>query len=330
MNEIRLIFLISLPRSGSTLLQKMLEVNPEICSISEPWLLLPLANMNNCEMIVSQYWQSYCSIGISGLINKLPEGNEDYNKCINEFVNKIYQKLTKASCATYFLDKTPRYFLILPFIKEVFPNAKIIFLVRHPLDVYSSILKTWHRNYINPTLMNNYIDVMKGPKLMAKGMESYSDTAHIIKYENLITDSENVLRKLCSYLEINFKKEMLTDYKKSEFSGSMGDTVGLNKYDNISSESIQSWKTNIHSPFRKWYMRRYINYLGNYTLKSFGFDIEKTLTEIDSIKVHIWKGWIELLGYISLKCLIRINRAFIGPYRLYIKKLLEKNPMPYG
>ena len=41
----KIIFLISLPRSGSTLLQKMLTVSPEIYSVAEPWLMLPLAFM---------------------------------------------------------------------------------------------------------------------------------------------------------------------------------------------------------------------------------------------------------------------------------------------
>ena len=40
-SEVRPVFILSLPRAGSTLLQRMLNVHPEIASTVEPWILLP-------------------------------------------------------------------------------------------------------------------------------------------------------------------------------------------------------------------------------------------------------------------------------------------------
>ena len=42
MTEVAPVFLLSLPRSGSTLLQRLLAVSPEVATAPEPWFLLPL------------------------------------------------------------------------------------------------------------------------------------------------------------------------------------------------------------------------------------------------------------------------------------------------
>ena len=330
MSKIQPLFLISLPRSGSTLLQKMLTVHPDIYSIAEPWILLPLAGLDNNDLIVSRYWHRTCSSAFKDLINELPEKKKEYNKIISEFALNIYESLSKNSDARYFLDKTPRYYLILPFIKEIFPKSKVIFLARNPLDVYASILKTWHHDFINPTLMANYIDLIMGPELMAAGMESYKSAAHIIHYEKMISDTETVLRQLCEFLEIEFLKEMLTDYKKIEYSGKMGDAVGINKYDKISTESIETWKPSVNSPFRKWYLKRYINKLGAFTLKSFDIDRDTILNELDNISVQLWRGWGEVIGYLSLNLVLRMNKALIGPHNSKSGLFSKKPPVPYG
>ncbi|MBT8101022.1 MAG: sulfotransferase, partial [Gammaproteobacteria bacterium] len=53
---LRPVFLLSLPRSGSTLLQRMLMTHPAISSVPEPWLLLPIFYPRRTSGHSAEYW----------------------------------------------------------------------------------------------------------------------------------------------------------------------------------------------------------------------------------------------------------------------------------
>ena len=101
------IFIISLPRSGSTLLQKILTVHKSINSVSEPWILLPLAGMVKRDLVTAEYGQLTCSMALEDLINTMPRGRDDFNALIADYVRSIYMTVSDMNGTKYFLDKTP-------------------------------------------------------------------------------------------------------------------------------------------------------------------------------------------------------------------------------
>ena len=139
------IFLFSIPRSGSTLLQRMLAGHPEISTVSEPWILLPLVYSQKQTGQLSNYSHRNSQLGINDVINQLPQKERDYNLAIRSMSDHIYEKLCLNN-EKYFLDKTPRYHLIAQEIISIYPDAKFIFLFRNPLDVYASVMTTWGDN----------------------------------------------------------------------------------------------------------------------------------------------------------------------------------------
>ena len=136
------IFLFSLPRSGSTLLQRILASHPLICTASEPWLLLPMFYGLRAEGTYAEYNHHSVHNALADFINALPEGRLDYLRQLNRFVTGLYQSVS-VSGERYFLDKTPRYHLVVDEILETFPSAKFIFLWRNPLAVIGSSLETF-------------------------------------------------------------------------------------------------------------------------------------------------------------------------------------------
>ena len=134
----RPIFLFSLPRSGSTLLQRLLAGHPDIMTVSEPWLLLPFCYAVKPEGLFSEYNHGWAAKALNEFILGLPNQELDYYKVLNRFALALYGGANKNN-ALYFLDKTPRYYLIIPQIVEIFPEAKFIFLFRNP-SKYSALL----------------------------------------------------------------------------------------------------------------------------------------------------------------------------------------------
>lgn len=322
------VFLISLPRSGSTLLQKMLAVSPEVSTIAEPWICLPLATMLEPTAIAAEYWHTTCHLALDDLVKQLPGGRKEYLQRVSMFVNGLYQSIDGGSGAELFLDKTPRYYLIVPFLAEAFPNARFIFLFRNPLEVLSSVLKTWHGNRMTPRLRGSYVDIVRGPRLMAEGARLLGDRALCLDYGELVSAPDAVLQRSCDYLGVSFSDEMLSKYKSVEFDGRMGDPTGVKSYGGISTDSLAIWKVGLSNVFRKWYVRRYVRFLGDDTLSAFGLTEQGLLEEIDSISTT-WSGAVsDAAGYSMFTIMRWLNYRTTGMPKL--RRLRARPYLPYG
>ena len=276
------IFLISLPRSGSTLLQKMLTVHSEVHSVSEPWLLLPLAYMHVSKGMFTEYDHEWAIKAFDDFINSLPNCRHDFNESTREYVISLYKKSLKGKKSRYFLDKTPRYYLIVPFLTEVFPEAKFIFLFRNPLDVISSILTTWLHNQLR--LYRHYADLFHGPFALVEGYLQNQDRALAVHYEKLVASPETEIKRICNYLELSYDRSLITDYRDVKFLGRYGDPVGIDSHRGVSVDSIAKWKRVLNTEYRKRFTKRYVQRLGNPVLNIFGTSVEELIKEIDSIE----------------------------------------------
>ena len=178
------IFIFSLPRSGSTLLQRVLMSSPQICSVSEPWVLLPQIYILRKEGTLSDYSSYTAHKGNMDFINNLPNKEEDYFDSLRQFMLDLYSKQCQNN-EQYFLDKTPRYYLIIDEIVKLFPKAKFIFLFRNPIHVFASIINTWGKGRFRKQYAN-YNDIVDGTKMLSQGYSKYKGISISIKYEDFI------------------------------------------------------------------------------------------------------------------------------------------------
>lgn len=321
-------FIISLPRSGSTMLQKTLAAHPAVCSVAEPWICLPLAAMCEPTMIVAEYWQRTCHTAIRDLISELSGGKTKYNEFIRRFIHDVYRDIAQQQGATIFVDKTPRYYLIIPFLAEVFPRAKFILLFRNPLEVLASVIRTWGHGRIGPELRRRYVDISQGPCFMAEGAKLLGSRALSVNYSHLVSDPETTLRGVCSYLNIEFSESMLTDFDRVKFNGRMGDEPGSGSYNSISTEPQSAWKTELNNLYRKYYCRRYIRSLGPETLAAFDIPEQQLTTELRETPTT-WKGTVaDALGHAILTVWRLVNHYSTG-VRLF-QRTRRRPYLPYG
>ncbi|MEW8634061.1 MAG: sulfotransferase, partial [Candidatus Thiodiazotropha endolucinida] len=83
MSDINPVFIISLPRSGSTLLQRIIATNPRVSTVSESWLLLPLLSMHTSRELYSEYGQRLAKIAINEFTETLPDGINDFRDSLS-------------------------------------------------------------------------------------------------------------------------------------------------------------------------------------------------------------------------------------------------------
>jgi len=285
--EERLIFLFSLPRSGSTLLQRILASHPKIGTCSEPWLLLPFFYALKFFGSHTEYSQTLSSQAIQEFISNFPGGEDDYYEAMRDFSLSLYTKALNSGEA-FFLDKTPRYFLIMPEIAKAFPNAKFIFLFRNPLHVLSSVISTWMKGRLR--IEYNYIDLFEGPRLLADGFKQIKDKSIWLDYEDLVRDPTGSLDKISEYLGIEYDESILSRFHNIDLFGKMGDPTGVNEYKNIDTSPLEKWKSVLNTGYRKKYAIKYLSHIGSDNLQTFGYDLAELTKEVEQIRSRRGKG----------------------------------------
>jgi len=203
-----LIFLISQPRAGSTLLQRILGSHPDIHTVSEPWLLLPpvyALKENGYQAENNAFWAQKA---LESFLDTIPNGQNEYFCGVQKMFAHLYGKALSCSGKNFFLDKTPRYYLIIPEIMRIFPEAHFVILLRNPLAVLCSIINSWSRE--NWFTLNAYKDdLILAPKLLLEGIEQLGNQAIIVHYEQLVKDPETNLQNICNRLGIEYRPDII-------------------------------------------------------------------------------------------------------------------------
>jgi hypothetical protein len=276
------IFIFSLPRAGSTLLQRILMSHSQIASVAEPWLMLPFCYAHKSKGVLTEYNHSWSSDALEDFISNLPNGENDYFKALNEFASALYQKQC-VNNETYFLDKTPRYYFIIPEILKIFPDAKIIFLFRNPLQVMSSIIETWCDGNLRE-LYSFERDLNFGLEAISTGYELLKDRSYAIQYDEFVVDPEQCVREICDYLNLDFEEAMLSTFSLQDTKGRMGDPKGVNEYSSVTAGSLDKWKASFSTSYRKKVAFNYIDGVDEFTLKLQGYDKKKLLQEVQCLE----------------------------------------------
>ncbi len=278
------IFLFSLPRSGSTLLQRILAKHDKIDTAAEPWLLLPLFSTLRSEGIYTNYDQNAVVEAIKDFYNTLDGGRPEFLQEMHDFALRLYQKRAGEGAA-YFLDKTPRYHLIVDEILETFPDARFIFLWRNPLSIIASMLDTWHRGHWYLYFFK--VDLFDGLGRLISAYVNNKDRVLGINYEDLLEAPEQTTQKICEYLDLPFQIKMIEDFQSVDLQGDMGDPTGTKNYKSISAKPLNKWKESLRNPIRKSWCKKYLNWLGKERLASIGYDQEELLTELKSARFSL-------------------------------------------
>ena len=279
-----LIFVFSLPRSGSTLLQYILGGHPEILTLPEPWILLhPLYALKK-QGIATEYESHLAQKALEGFLENCG-GKETYDEAVRTMASVLYGAALETAGKKYFLDKTPRYYYIIPEIFRMFPAAKFIFLLRNPLAVFSSILHTWFNN--RPDLLMksaNRFDLSKGPSLLINGMELIGEKAFVLKYEDLVTDPEHYIKKICNKFDISFDNKII-NYNTGDAitSNRFGDQTEIYRKNRPVDDSVDKWKENIRNNNLSSFATNYMDTVGEPAFSKLGYDFDAARQEMEKM-----------------------------------------------
>jgi len=267
----QLIFLISQPRSGSTLLQKLLGTHSEVYTRSEPWIMLHPAYALKANGIEAQYDFGLWSKAQDDFIGGIKNGDELYIKEIRRMYLNLYSQYIKESGKKFFLDKTPRYYLIIDELKQIFPKAKRILLIRNPLAVLGSIINTWIKDDWNRLADFKY-DLLDIIDIYIKNIESKD--IFVMHYEDLLEESDKTLRRIFHYIGIGYE-EVEASYYKQKVNWMFGDTTNVHTKKGIDKTSDNKWINRLDDKQYWRVMSDYLEYIGKERYEKLGYNFDK-------------------------------------------------------
>ncbi len=203
------VFLLSSPRAGSTLLSAILNRHSRVLCPAEPWFLLSLnALYHGTSTGVAAYEQRIADIGLRELA-----GEDEFLQAARAFASSLYSSRLAATGHSVFVDKTPRYYHILPFLHALFPGARMIWLKRNPLDVAASYKTSWNvpvAELAGRVLSPSSFDLTLG--LLNFGAWFDGSPGRLeISYEKLVADPDGVVEQVLGFLGLEAESS-LSDY----------------------------------------------------------------------------------------------------------------------
>lgn len=244
--ERNLVFLISTPRAGSTMLMRILNATSSIVSRPEPHLMPALAHLGFWQAVdKAPYDQLQAQSAMREVVAAFPNQDADYYDACRAYCDALYGKMFEITKpkdnpeVRYFLDKTPANALVLPFLTKVYPNAKYIFLTRHPGAIFASYANSFFDGDYQAALDFNPI-LSRYIPAMAKELRSPSVPLIHVSYEQIVSKPEDTLKRLSDFLDVPFEPEAL-DYKRAKVAEGLGDPLGVQKHDRPVTSSKDKW-----------------------------------------------------------------------------------------
>ncbi len=222
--EINPIFIIGMPRSGSTLVESI---------ISSGELTIP--NGGETATINWALLKNYRKDLFNKDMNKI---NIDLKKLRNDIIDK-YQNLNllDKNKKYFFTDKSLENFFYIDMILKLFPNAKFIHCKRNKIDnifaIYQNFFTkmSWTHS-MNDIIIyfNNYLDVMNYYN------EKFKNKIFLVELENLTTNSEEITKKLFEFCKLEWSEKCLEYHKRRDLFSTTASNIQIRekiyKYNN--------------------------------------------------------------------------------------------------
>jgi len=227
------------------------------------------------EGVYAEYNKLWEYNATQDFIENLPKGGKDsYIQHLHNIYLSLYEEyLTKEAKGT-FLDKTPRYYLIINELVEVFPEAKFILLIRNPLAVLGSIINSWTKE--NWYQLSQYkVDLINGIDTMLDGMECYKESALVFRYEDLLHNQTKALKKCFTYIELEFEEEILNYHQQNSEKWLYGDSENIYAKKGIDTSNDLKWLENLNKPQYWRVMYDYLHFIGEHKLHKLGYSFDE-------------------------------------------------------
>lgn len=193
------IFVIGFPRSGTTLLEQVLDSHPRLQGLNEK----PMGELME---------DAFCTI-TQGKPDALASLSEEQIDSLRQVYWQEAARHGERQADTLLVDKQPLNIIRVPLLWRVFPRARFILTIRHPCDV---VLGCLMQKFGFNNLMSAFATLESTAEVYSEVMNAWLEYAQRlplswqrIRYEDLITDFEAETRNLLEFLGVGWSDSVL-------------------------------------------------------------------------------------------------------------------------
>ena len=205
------LFVVSMWRSGSSLLYALLNKHPQVALTFEAdlWLLRSLFHKpaGYCDWAARwEFWAGALTRhGITA--NDLPRGVADYPTAFTAF-HKAY---AVRKGAVIWGDRSAIYYDSLPALARLFPQARFIVQWRDPAATANAVARAAQSGNPHFQRRGAHLRGLIGYQVLKRGVDyllSRGQPVCQVTYEELTSDTAKVMREVCRFLEISYRDEL--------------------------------------------------------------------------------------------------------------------------
>ena len=193
------IFLIGFPRSGTTLLEQILDSHPDLQAMEE-------------KPAAAAMEQAFLAM-TGGVPNAVADLNQQQLDMLRNTYYHEMQRHVERRLDTLLVDKLPLNIVRVPLLWRVFPEARFILVVRHPCDVVLSCLM---QSFGHNDAMASFVSLESAAELYVQVMAAWLDYErclplhyHVIHYEDLVTNFKIESKSLLDFLGLGWHEALL-------------------------------------------------------------------------------------------------------------------------
>ena len=282
-----IIFIGGAPRSGTTLIQRIIASHSRVYGGPEFDLVPKIIELRNI----------FLSSVENGRISKYLT-TDDVNDLFSHFLEKTFNyKIEKTPNKTHISEKTPSNIMVFSELAEIFPHSHLIFVLRDPRAIVASMLEVGRRykkdGKIPPFFTRNVRSAIQYINECWDAGHASLDkckNVHLVYYEDVVTLPLESVKKLMTQLDLPFEDGLLDmkAYDMSEFKSGEQFWYSQEKLGApISGESVEAWQQKL-TPYEVFIINKRISRF--HTISRYNLKNSVSLVEfiIESITHKIW------------------------------------------
>jgi Sulfotransferase family len=226
-DDVEPVFVVGFPRSGTTLLQVMLDAHPRLALLTEVHFFSEILQIRSTVPTLdtaADLTRFLELVRRCGHFRRLIDGEqllaEVERKLIawprrsyELFYRLLLEENGRIRGAARFGEKTPVNVRYLDDLVAIFPRARIVHIIRDPRAAVASALRMpWYPKEVVTNSLKWYLDV-RAAKLFA---EKHPDLIYEVRYEDLVSEPRRELERICDFLGESFDERMLQYHEGAE------------------------------------------------------------------------------------------------------------------
>jgi hypothetical protein len=168
---------------------------------------------------------------------------------------------------------------------RIFPESPVIALWRNPLSIIASIMSTWGGGGGRWNLQHFRLDLFEALPKMIETVSANPERIHALRYEDLVREPETTLGAIFDHIGVPPDPTVLERFATLELAGRVQDpNVSTASFAHLRADRVDRWATILSNPLRKAWCRRYLRWLGRERLATMGYDLDRTLDELATVR----------------------------------------------